>query len=264
MNEGIDGPPPPLPELLARFRAAFERDAVETFRAWYRLQESLRDEGRGDEARALADDLWLLAATLDLPDPSVRARFFHNLAVFFGSRGPAASLSRSLEAFEVPLATWRTEEEPDDVARLHHNRGNALQSLGASREELAESVAMYENALSWRDASRRVARAVTLHHLGSALRRLAELDREGAIAHLSRSVQALEEAVSLRAADGLREGEALSLFQLGLTLDAGTAFGLSAPPDVARAFDRAAAAFEAAGKEAEGAVARRLADDRRR
>ncbi|MGH9367956.1 MAG: hypothetical protein ACRD3M_09820, partial [Thermoanaerobaculia bacterium] len=69
-------------------------------------------------------------------------------------------------------------------------------------------------ALEWRTPERAIARGVTLHNLGVALRRLAELDAARASEHLSRSASALREAVAIRQRHGLEEGLAASRREL--------------------------------------------------
>ena len=161
----------------------------------------------------------------------------------------------------MPLSLWCAEAAPDDVSRAFHNRGNALQNLGESRDELQEAVRMYERALVWRTAERRIARGVTLHNFAAALRRLAQLEPSSALEHLARSESLLEEAIEIRQAEGLPEGEALSWFHLGLTRDAaaeaGSAFGRAGAVE---AFLRAAAGYEALSKKDEAEMARTLAD----
>jgi len=66
---------------------------------------------------------------------------------------------------------------------------------------------------------------VTLHNLGMALRRRAELDPGLAAAHLEASAAALSEAVSIRERNGLAEGRALSERQLAITLERLSAAG---------------------------------------
>lgn len=255
--------PDALPRLVERFGRAFREDPVAAFREWFHLQEALRDAATPDAdrvARGLSDALWELAPSLAFASGLDRARFFHNLAAFLGTAGPAADLARALEAFEVPLTTWTWDEEPDDVARALHNRANALQNLGRTAGDLRAAVAGYDEALAWRSEARPEARGVTLHSRGAALRRLAELDPDGAAGHLEESERSLRAAVDLRERGGLREGLALSLFHLGLTLRACAAY--AADGENARyaawartAFEEAARRYESLGKAAEAGVA---------
>ena len=60
---------------------------------------------------------------------------------------------------------------------------------------------------------------MTLHHLGIAWRRRAELRPETAGQDLERSANALTEAATIRKRHGLGEGRALSLFHLGVSLE---------------------------------------------
>ncbi len=204
---------PPSKDLVAMFRRLFGEDLRAAFRDWYVLQEHLRDdrekqEGSEETARALASDLWSIRETLKFPSKGEEATFLHNLAVFFGSRGPAESLSSSLVLFQESLDAGYGSEDPEAWARLFHNRGNALQNLARSADDLRESLACYEQALTVRDASRRVARGVTLHARGLAFRKLAEAEPERREAHLRAAISAFEESLSLRSEERLERGMA--------------------------------------------------------
>jgi hypothetical protein len=96
--------------------------------------------------------------------------------VFYGSPGPAADLSRARSAFGVALEHFAADTESGWRARAQHNFATALSNLGTTAGQLQESVALFELALAWRTAEREIARGVTLHNLGIALRRLAELE----------------------------------------------------------------------------------------
>jgi len=204
--------------LLRHFREAFAADPTAAYRDWYRAQEELADEGRSGEARALADDLWALWSGLPFPTADARARFLHNAAVFYGSPGSAADLGRARELFDAALAHFRSAGDEGWCARVEHNFATALSNLGATARDLEESVELFHRALAWRTSEREIARGVSLHNLGLALRRLAELDPASAAARLSASDAALEEACAIRERHGLREGLASSLFQRGVTL----------------------------------------------
>jgi len=208
-----------LEGLRRHFREALVADPVGAYRDWFRAQEELREAGDGARAGALADDLWALVPELPFPAPEERARFLHNAAVFFGSPGPAADLARARALFGEVLAHFAEDTDSGWRARALHNFGTALSNLGSSAEELAESVALFEAALVWRTAEREIARGVTLHNLGLALRRRAELDPGLAPAHLEASAAALSEAVSIRERNGLAEGRALSQRHLAITLE---------------------------------------------
>jgi hypothetical protein len=92
---------------------------------------------------------------------------------------------------------------------------------------------------------------VTRHNMGIVLRRLAELDPGRARDRLEASVEAFREAIAIRETHNLVEGHALSLFHLGLTLEAG------GHADEARdTFAAAASGFETLGKADSAAVAR--------
>ena len=211
VTEGADA-------LRRHFRAVLAGDPVGAYRDWFRAQEDLRESGDAETARALADDLWELLPSLSFDAEEQRARFFHNAAVFYGSPGPAADLSRARRAFEVSLEHFAEDEENGWHARALHNFGTALSNLGATPEELAEAVALFDRALVWRTSEREIARGVTLHNLGLARRRLAELDPARAGEHLASSAAALREAVAIRERHGLVEGRALSERHLAVSL----------------------------------------------
>jgi hypothetical protein len=247
---------------LDELRSEFATDPNLAFREWFREQDRLRLEGRVEDVIAAAENLHRLLPELVFDAEDARARFFHNFAVYLGSRGPAASLERALRLFDVPLAIWTPREHPDDLARAIHNRANALQNLGTTRGEISEAVDLYERALLYRTSEERaIARSVTLHNMGAALRRLAELAPYSRDELLSRSASVLEEAVAIREAEDLPEGKALSLFQLGLTLRAWAGSGEADErlPAAAQAFEESARAYDAIGKGDEAAVARRMA-----
>jgi hypothetical protein len=202
---------PPSPDLVAVFRRRFADDSRDAFRDWYVLQEHLRDEGTTESsalARTLASDLWDMRETLVFSSKGEEARFLHNLAVFFGSRGPAENLELSLFLFEESLDAAGPGGDLEAWARTWHNRGNALQNLARSADDLRESLGSYERALTVRDDSRRVARGVTLHALGILLRKLAEAEPERREAHLHAAIAALEESLSLRTEERLERGMA--------------------------------------------------------
>jgi len=205
--------------LRRHFREALAADPVGAYRDWFRTQEELREAADAARARALADDLWQLLPGLVFPAEAERARFLHNAAVFFGSPGPAADLGRARALFEAALAHFACDEDDGWRSRALHNYATALANLGSTAPELGESVALFERALSWRTAEREIARGVTLHHLGLALRRRAELDPERAPAHLEASATALTEAIAIRERNGLAEGLALSRQHLAITLE---------------------------------------------
>ena len=245
-------------DLIAYSRRAFRGDPGAAFKEWYLLQDGLRSNATAEacaKAMRLADDLWDLSRSLVFPSEEERARFFHNMAVFFGSPGPAASLPRSLEAFRVALEVWDPDRHPDDHARALHNQGNALMNLGGTLEEAVAAMELFERALFRRpEATRAIARCVTLHHIGVLARKMAALERPRARRHLALSREALEQAVVLRRREGLREGAALSLFHLGLTLEA---IGVGA--EAARSLEESAELYEALGRTGEAAVARETA-----
>jgi tetratricopeptide (TPR) repeat protein len=241
-------------EILDHFRAAFREAPADTYRDWFRLQEELREREDAATARALAEDFWSFARDLSFATDEERARFLHNVAVFFGSPGPAADLARAREGFSAALAHFSDHEESGWHARVLHNFATSLSNLGATPEDLSESVALFRRALSWRTLEREIARGVTLHNLGIALRRLAELDRSRAGEHLEESAGALREAADIRGRHGLAEGPALSLFHLGLTLQS-----LGRSEEAGDCFASAAEEFDHLGKHESAAVARERA-----
>ena len=204
---------PPAPELVANFRRRFAEDTRAAFRDWFVLQEHLRDDRERKEeseetARTLASDLWNTRGTLVFSSKGEEARFLHNLAVFFGSRGPAESLEHSLSLFEESLNAAGPDGDPEAWARTWHNRGNALQNLARSADDLRAALVSYERALSVRDSSRRIARGVTLHARGLLLRKLAEAEPDRRLAHLGGAISSFEESLSLRSEERLERGMA--------------------------------------------------------
>jgi tetratricopeptide (TPR) repeat protein len=240
-----------LEETRAHFRAAFQANPANAYRDWFRLQEELREREEEETSRALAEDLWACLRDLPFAGEEERARFFHNVAVFFGSPGPAADLARAREGFAVALAHYSGHEESGWHARVLHNFATSLSNLGTTPEDLTESVVLFQRALTWRTLEREIARGVTLHNLGLALRRLAELDQARGEEHLQESADAQREAAGIRERHGLAEGHALSLFHLGLTLES-----LNQADQAIESFRQAAEAFDRVGKTESAAIAR--------
>ena len=114
---------------------------------------------------------------------------------------------------------------------------------------------LFERALEWRTSEREIARGVTLHNLGLALRKAAELEPSRSEQLLGGSADALREAVAIRTRNGLPEGRALSLFHLALTLEALGELG-----EARAAYQTAAREFEDLGKADSAAVARARLD----
>jgi tetratricopeptide (TPR) repeat protein len=243
-----------LEKTREHFRSAFRTNPADAYRDWFRLQEDLREREDSETSRALAEDLWAFLRDLPFAGEEERARFFHNVAVFFGSPGPAADLARAREAFSVALAHFNDHEESGWHARALHNLATSLSNLGETAEDLSESVALFERALEWRTAEREIARCVTLHNMGIALRSLARLVTSGGAGELERSAAALNEAAEIRSRHGLAEGHALSLFHLGLTLDA-----LERQEEARKHFLQAGEEFEQLGKLDSAAIARERA-----
>jgi tetratricopeptide (TPR) repeat protein len=246
-----------LEKMRAHFREAFRSDPASAYRDWFRVQEELREGNDAETSRAIAEDLWTFIDDLSFSSAEERARFFHNVAVFFGSPGPAADLARARHCFSVALAHFDSHEESGWHARALHNLATSLSNLGETAEDLAESVALFDRALEWRTAEREIARGVTLHNLGIALRRLAALDAGHAPEHLKRSISVLREAAEIRARHGLSEGHALSLFHLGMTTEA-LARAREEPSleETRSLYRRAAEEFERLGKTDSAEVAR--------
>jgi tetratricopeptide (TPR) repeat protein len=231
-------------------RDALRASPAEAYRDFFRLQERLRDEGEVSQARELAEELWRALPELAFESGEERARFHHNVAVFFGSPGDAADLSRARRCFAVAMEWWREPDETGWHARVLHNFATALSNLGSTPSELAEAVDLFGRALEWRTEKREIARAVTLHHLGLAWRRLGELAPERSGEALEKSAAALTEAAEIRGRHGLAEGHALSLFHLALSLEPGE------PESARRRFEEAALAFDRLGMETQAEVAR--------
>ena len=206
-----------LDPLRRHFFEALSKDPSSAYRGWFRTQEELRAEGHAAAARALADDLWNLVPSLAFPGPVERARFCHNAAVFYGSPGPAADLERARHLFREALGCFTEHTDADWHARTLHNFATALANLGESEAQLSEAIAYFEKALAWRTSEREIARGVTLHNLGLALRRRADLDPARVAADLAGSAAALEEAIGIRERNGLADGLALSRRQLAIT-----------------------------------------------
>ncbi|MEP6767840.1 MAG: hypothetical protein ABJC61_04180 [Acidobacteriota bacterium] len=236
--------------LLRHFREAFAADPSRAYPEWYRAQEELRDSGPSEAARALAEDLWSLLDGLSFSSEGEKARFRHNLAVFFGSAGPAADLGRARRLFVEVLDHFSSEDDAGWRARAHHNFATALANLGETPETLEEAVSLFESALAWRTSQREIARGVSLHNLGRALHRWADLEPKRSRELLERSAAAFAEAVEIRGRHGLNEGRALSLFQSGLALEA-----LGRPAAAREALESAAEEFDRLGKAESAAIA---------
>jgi tetratricopeptide (TPR) repeat protein len=207
-----------LEALRRHFREALAADPVGAYRHWFRAQEELREAGEETRVRELADDLWALLPNLPFGAAEERARFLHNVAVFYGSPGPAADLARARALFSEALAHFAEGSDTGWRARALHNFATALANLGSSDAELSEAIAHFDQALAWRTSEREIARGVTLHNLGLAHRRRSELDPQRAAAHLEASAAALAEAVAIRGRNVLVEGRALSERHLAITL----------------------------------------------
>src|SRR4051812_10117839 len=127
--------------LRRHLREALSADPAAAYRDWFRAQEELRESGEAEAARALADDLWDLLPSLPFFEDAARARFFHNVGVFYGSPGPGSDLDRARRSFAEALAHYRTHDESGWRARALHNLATAVASLGTTPAELAEAVA---------------------------------------------------------------------------------------------------------------------------
>jgi tetratricopeptide (TPR) repeat protein len=244
----------PIPaEDAARLRSAlrsrFAMEPIAAFRDWYRVQSELAQAGETALCAALADDLWELLAAR--PADEIEGRLWNNAGAFYGTPGSAASLERAQECFHRALAVWENDEEKR--ARALHNLGSALAALGSSAGDLEHAVAAFEEALGYRDARREIARAVTLHHLGVAARKLAERSPESSTEHLERSAAALAEALELRQKHGLARGTASTRFQLGVSL-----LSLGRTSEARAVLAVAAEELRGAGRPEEADLARRL------
>jgi len=247
------------PEQETRVRAglsdAFAGDVSAAYREWYSAQRALTEDGETALCAALADDLWERLPELERRLGEERGRFFNNLGAFFGTPGPAASLARAEECFARSLEAWAGDEER--MARALHNRGSALAALGESAADLSRAAEALEAALGYRTVEREIARAVTLHHLGIARRKLAGRSPDET-AQLERSAAALSEALEIRARLGLASGRASTRFQLAMTLAA-----LGRTAEARRAFEIAVGELAACGNadqaRAAGEEAARLA-----
>jgi tetratricopeptide (TPR) repeat protein len=211
---------PPLASLLDHFRAAFAADPLAAYRDWFRAQEELRGKDDAKSARALADDFWERLPGFSFDSTVERARFRHNAAVFFGSPGPAADLSRARPLFEEALGYFSEHADDGWRARAQHNFATALSNLGSSAGEIEESLQLFEEALSWRTPERDIARGVTLHNMGLAWRRLADLSPGRRLEALQQSEAALRESISIRERHNLAEGLEASRRELERTLAA--------------------------------------------
>ena len=249
-------------ELLRHFRSAFASEPVSAYRDWFRLQEELRESGQEADAlagRALANDLWDSLPDLPFESPEGRARFLHNLGVFFGSPGPAADLDRSRRLFLEAAEVFEAASDGAWLARAHHNFATSLSNLASTAAELHESLRLFDRALSWRTAEREIARGVTLHNRGLALRRLAELEPERSRFHLTESARSLEDAAEIRKRHALADGRARSLFHRGVTLlRLASEDDAEAAGEAARSLDEAAEIFERLGKSDSAQAARQL------
>lgn len=180
----------------------------------------MREQDDATTARALADDFWERMPGLAFDSAVERARFHHNAAVFFGSPGPAADLARARPLFEEALAYFSEHADDGWRARVQHNFATALSNLGSSAVELDESLRLFEEALSWRTPEREIARGVTLHNMGLAWRRLAEIAPVRRREALAQSAACLREALDIRQRHNLAEGLEASRRELARTLEA--------------------------------------------
>jgi len=238
--------------LRETMRSRFAIDPAGAFREWYRVQRELADAGDRNVCRMLADDLWELLAAEDRARTEDEGRLWNNAGAFWGTPGPAESLERARACFGRALAAWEGDEERR--SRALHNLGSALASLGKTEDDLRRAVSAFEEALAYRDARREIARAVTLHHLGIARRKLAERSPESGREEIARSVEALDEGLALRQKHGLVQGAASTRFQLGVSQ-----LALGRESEARETLAAAARELEAAGRPDEADLARRLA-----
>lgn len=237
--------------LRAELRSRLAEEPLGGFRDWYRAQHELSEAGESELCAALADDLWDILSRRPAGSGDVEGRLWNNAGAFYGTPGPAASLERARSCFRRALAVWGDDGE--GRARALHNLGSALASLARSDDDLRGAFAAFEEALEHRDETRQIARAVTLHHLGIARRKLADRAPATAAEELPRSISALEEALDLRVRNGLARGAAATRFQLGIAL-----LALGREAEARAALDAAAGELEAAGQSEQAELARRL------
>jgi len=237
--------------LRAELRARLAAEPIGGFRDWYRAQHELSEAGESALCAALADDLWEVLSERPEGEGGVEGRLWNNAGAFYGTPGPAASRARARTCFRRAPGAWGSDGE--GRARALHNLGSALASLAGSDDDIRGALAAFEEALDHRDGTREIARAVTLHHLGIARRKLADRSPETAAEELPRSVAALEEALALREKHGLARGAAASRFQLGISLRA-----LGRDAEGRSALGLAAEELEAAGQPDQAELARLL------
>ena len=237
--------------LRAELRLRLAGEPIGGFRDWYRAQHALSEAGESALCAMLADDLWEILSARPEGEGDVEGRLWNNAGAFYGTPGPGASLERARSCFRRALGAWGDDGE--GRARALHNLGSALASLARSEDDLRGALAAFERALDHRDETREIARAVTLHHLGIARRKLAERSPETAAEELPRSVSALGEALALREKHGLARGAAATRFQLGISL-----LALGREAEGRAALDVAAGELEAAGQGDQADLARRL------
>jgi tetratricopeptide (TPR) repeat protein len=204
--------------LRRHLREALQADPSGAYRDWFRAQEELSEHGEADAVRALAEDLWEILPTLPFFEDVARARFFHNVGVFYGSPGPPPTCAARGARSERRSTTSAAMTRPAGARARLHNLATAVASLGTTPAELEEAVRLFEQALEWRTSEREIARGVTLHNLGLALLRRADLDPRRAGPHLDAAAEAFREAVSIRERNNLAEGRAASQRQLEIAL----------------------------------------------
>jgi len=248
---GVRISPEDAGRLRAELRSRLAAEPLGGFRDWYRAQHELSEAGESTVCAALAEDLWEVLSARPGGKGDVEGRLWNNAGAFYGTPGPGASLERARSCFRRALEAWGDDGE--GRARALHNLGSALASLARSEDDLRSALAAFEEALDHRDETREIARAVTLHHLGVARRKLADRSPETAADELARSVAALEEALALRGKHGLSRGAAATRFQLGIAL---MAAGREA--EGRAALEAAAGELEAAGQADQADLARRL------
>lgn len=180
----------------------------------------MREQDDAATARALADDFWERMPGLAFDSTVERARFHHNVAVFFGSPGPAADLSRARPLFEEALAYFSDHTDDGWRARVQHNFATALSNLGTSAAEIEDALRLFKEALCWRTPERDIARGVTLHNMGLAWRRLATFTPGRRQEALAQSAACLREALAIRERHNLAEGLEASRRELARTLEA--------------------------------------------
>ena len=125
---------------------------------------------------------------------------------------------RAREAFGVALGHFARDDESGWRARAPTTWPRRSRTSDPDPEDLVEAVGLFDEALSWRTVEREIARGVTLHNLGLALRRLAELEPARAVDHLEESGRRCARRSRSASGTASSEGRALSERHLAVSL----------------------------------------------